>query len=432
VAVLQELLKKPEGFVPAKIRLAAVDFAADRRAQAYQALDEVFHVVECDTREVSPHPMSVTVTSDHVVGLPAHGILVARNGQETVIEDSVAPIRDLNGRVTGAVIVFRDVGAALATSRHLSYLAQHDVLTGLPNRLLLTDRLGEAIARAHRRQSRVAVLFLDLDGFKAVNDSQGHAVADGVLQSIANRLTGALRRSDTVCRYGGDEFVILLSEVEHAEDAARVAKTLRDVIAEPHHAGGHDVCVSASIGISLYPDDGRDADTLIAHADALMYEAKRAGLGASRSSPARGVPLHPTAEIRRGHGTLVRNVERFGAAARYHQQRATPAGEIRHRTTRARQRIHDDIGGIADRVRHWLRGERAPLEVDRLPQSDPEDHLRFHGYPRADAQRERCTEGEARKAVRIAGRLEKQTAAGKREPFDARRRVVGQRGAGNQ
>jgi diguanylate cyclase (GGDEF)-like protein/PAS domain S-box-containing protein len=246
-----------------------------RAAAMGRPLDEVFRLIDRDTRSLVRHPMTVAVELNETVGLAGNCILIARDGKEAAIEDSAAPIHDKDGHLTGAVMVFRDVGAALAASHRMSHLAQHDVLTGLPNRLLLTDRLGEAIARASRQGSLLAVLFVDVDGFKAVNDSLGHATADGVLQSIAARLTGVLRRSDTVCRYGGDEFVILLSEVEHAEDAALVARKLRDLVAEPHEVGRQQVSVTASIGISLYPDDGRDADSLIAHADALMYDAKR-------------------------------------------------------------------------------------------------------------------------------------------------------------
>jgi diguanylate cyclase (GGDEF)-like protein len=184
--------------------------------------------------------------------------------------------------MTGAVIVFRDVGAALETSRQMFRLAQHDVLTGLPNRLLLHDRLTEAIAMGHRHNKPLALCFVDVDGFKAVNDLLGHAGADEVLRSIAVRLTEALRLTDTVSRIGGDEFVILLSEITHVEDAALVAKKILRAIAGPHRVESQDVRVTASLGVSLYPDHGQDADTLITNADAAMYYAKRAGPGQFR------------------------------------------------------------------------------------------------------------------------------------------------------
>jgi len=153
------------------------------------------------------------------------------------------------------------------------------VLTGLPNRMLLNDRLTEAIALARRHQKPLAVCFLDVDGFKRINDALGHAAGDQLLRSIASRLSGALRASDTVCRFGGDEFVIVLSEIEHADHASAVAAKLRDAAAGPHRIDGRDVAVTVSVGAAIFPDHGRDADTLIAHADAAMYEAKHAGLG---------------------------------------------------------------------------------------------------------------------------------------------------------
>jgi len=213
------------------------------------------------------------------VGLTPHCILVRRDGRETEIEDSAAPIHDRDGQITGAVIVFRDVSATLETARQMSHLAQHDVLTGLPNRLLFDDRLAEAIAMAHRRHKPLGVLFLDIDGFKDLNDSLGHAAGDQLLQSVGARLGDSLRQSDTVSRYGGDEFVIVLSEIEHATHAATVATKLLDAIAGPHRVGSLDVSVTASLGLSLYPEHGLDANTLIAKADAAMYAAKRAGPG---------------------------------------------------------------------------------------------------------------------------------------------------------
>ena len=248
-----------------------------REAAAGRPLDEVFHLIDRETREPAQDPMRRAVRLNKTVSLTTNCILVRRDGQETEIEDSAAPIHDHDGRVTGAVIVFRDVGNALQTSRQMSHLAQHDGLTALPNRLLLNDRLTSAIALAHRRHKSLAVLFLDVDGFKYVNDGLGHAAGDRVLQSIAGRLTAALRQSDTVSRHGGDEFVIVLSEIAQTDDAALVATKLLQVVARPHGVGAQEIRISASVGISLYPNHGQDAETLIAHADAAMYAAKRAG-----------------------------------------------------------------------------------------------------------------------------------------------------------
>jgi diguanylate cyclase (GGDEF)-like protein len=167
--------------------------------------------------------------------------------------------------------------AALAMARQMAHSAEHDFLTGLPNRMLLNDRVGQAIALAARHVKKVAVLFLDLDGFKHINDSLGHQVGDKLLQSIAKRLVDCIRGSDSVSRQGGDEFVVLLLELEHAEDAAVTARRMLQAVAQPHSIGQHDLHVTASIGVSVYPDDGLDADTLIKNADTAMYQAKENG-----------------------------------------------------------------------------------------------------------------------------------------------------------
>lgn len=253
-----------------------------REAAAGRPLDEVFHIITRQTRKAARNPMTLAVQLDKTVGLTPDCLLIRRDGRETEIEDSAAPIHDTDGRVTGAVIVFRDVGTALETSRQMSHLAQHDVVTGLPNRLLLHDRLSEAIALGRRRGKPLAVCFLDVDGFKDINDALGHAVGDLLLRSIAARVSGALRASDTVSRYGGDEFVIVLSEIEHAEDAGRVAGKILQAVSEPHGINAQMVNITASVGVTLFPDHGLDAETLIANADAAMYDAKRAGLGQYR------------------------------------------------------------------------------------------------------------------------------------------------------
>ena len=250
---------------------------------------EVLRLIDREAKTVAGDPIRLALALDRTVGF-ANGLVVRRDGRETEIEHTVGPIHDKRGRPTGVVIVLRDVGAAIETSRLNIHLAQHDGLTALPNRLLLKDRLGTAIALAQRHRKPLAVCFLDIDGFKAVNDSLGHASGDGLLRSIATRLCGALRQSDTVCRYGGDEFVIVLSELERADDAAGVAAKLLEALAVPHRTDAGELTVTASLGIALYPADGETVDTLIVHADAAMYDAKRAGSGqyrfAGQSAPA--------------------------------------------------------------------------------------------------------------------------------------------------
>jgi diguanylate cyclase (GGDEF)-like protein/PAS domain S-box-containing protein len=159
----------------------------------------------------------------------------------------------------------------------MTHSAEHDFLTGLPNRMLLNDRVNRAIALAPRHRKKVAVLFLDLDGFKHINDSLGHSTGDKLLQSIAARLASCVRSTDTVSRQGGDEFVVLLSEVEHEEDPAITARRMLHAVADPHSIDGHDLHVTTSIGVSVYPDDGLNAETLIKNADTAMYQAKENG-----------------------------------------------------------------------------------------------------------------------------------------------------------
>jgi len=167
--------------------------------------------------------------------------------------------------------------SAQAMAEQMTHSAEHDALTDLPNRLLLNDRVGQAIALAIRHTCQVAVLFLDVDGFKHVNDSLGHAIGDKLLQSIAARLVTCVRGPDTVSRHGGDEFVVLLPEVQKPEDAAIAARRLLVALAEPHTIDQHDLHVSTSIGVSVYPEDGQDAETLIKNADTAMYQAKENG-----------------------------------------------------------------------------------------------------------------------------------------------------------
>ncbi len=240
-------------------------------------LAEVFNIIDGTTRQPSENPMTLAVRENKTVSLTANCILIRRDGYESPIEDSAAPIHDRGGHITGAVIVFHDVSAARRMSMQLSHLAQHDFLTDLPNRMLLNDRLQQAIMLARRHGYRIAVLFMDLDRFKHINDSLGHVVGDQLLQAVAVRLERCVRESDTVGRQGGDEFVVVLSELDAAENAGISAAKLLAALTLPYHIGPHDVHVPVSIGVSIYPDDAEDAETLINNADTAMYHAKEAG-----------------------------------------------------------------------------------------------------------------------------------------------------------
>jgi diguanylate cyclase (GGDEF)-like protein/PAS domain S-box-containing protein len=240
-------------------------------------LEDVFRIIDATTRETARNPMLLAIHENKTVGLTPNCVLIRRDGVEAAIEDSAAPIHDRLGTVSGAVMVFHDVSAARAMTLKMAYLAQHDTLTNLPNRILLDDRLHEAIALSNRHRRKLAVLFVDLDLFKHINDSLGHNVGDRLLQSVAHRLAESVRSSDTVSRQGGDEFVILLWELKQPQDAAITAEKILRALREPHYIDGHELYITASIGIVTYPDDATDAATLMKHADFAMYHAKDAG-----------------------------------------------------------------------------------------------------------------------------------------------------------
>jgi diguanylate cyclase (GGDEF)-like protein/PAS domain S-box-containing protein len=240
-------------------------------------MPEVLQILDGATHETIPNPMKKVIAEDRSGSLPPNSVLIRRDGLEIPIEDSVAPIHDREGAPIGAVIAFRDVTVARKLAQHTTYAAEHDFLTDLPNRVLFNDRVNQAIASALRYGKLVAVLFLDLDGFKQINDSWGHEVGDKLLQSVANRLVGSVRGSDTVNRQGGDEFLALLSEVQNLDDAAIIATRMLAAVAETHFIDQHELHVTASIGVAICPDDGLDAATLIKNADTAMYRAKTSG-----------------------------------------------------------------------------------------------------------------------------------------------------------
>jgi diguanylate cyclase (GGDEF)-like protein/PAS domain S-box-containing protein len=240
-------------------------------------LTDVFRTINTMGSRPSETTAELAILQIRAVHLPPSCILIRRDGMQIPIEDSIAPIRDRDGRAQGAVIVFRDVSVAKAMAQEIAHTAEHDFLTGLPNRVLLNDRIGHAIAAAKRHSKQVAVLFLDVDGFKHINDSLGHPVGDKLLQSISQRLLECVRGGDTVSRQGGDEFVVLLSELTQPRAAAIMAGRMLHAVAAPHTVDAHELHVTTSIGVSVYPDDGLNAETLIKNADTAMYQAKENG-----------------------------------------------------------------------------------------------------------------------------------------------------------
>lgn len=240
-------------------------------------IDEVLNIINGDTREQAQIPTDIVIAEDRNMKLAANCVLISKDGTECYIEDSAAPIHNRQGQVTGAVLVFHDISVSRAMSSKMARMAQHDALTDLPNRVMLTERLTQAMGLAKRHGTKLGLMYLDLDLFKQVNDSLGHKVGDLLLQSVAKRLVSCVRATDTVCRQGGDEFIILLVNMEDSQDATRIAESLMSAFANPHSIQGHLLYITLSIGISVYPEDGESVDTIMQNADLAMYHAKNNG-----------------------------------------------------------------------------------------------------------------------------------------------------------
>jgi len=190
---------------------------------------------------------------------------------------SISPIRDEAGNVTHFVSVKEDFTEIKRLQDQMDNLAHHDQLTGLPNRTLFYDRLKHAQAQAKRREKGFVLFFMDLDGFKAVNDTHGHELGDHLLKAVGQRLSECVRESDTVARMGGDEFTVLLPDLQSHEHAANIARQILKALTQPFQFGAVTCEIGVSIGISCYPEDGEDAERIISHADAAMYRVKNAG-----------------------------------------------------------------------------------------------------------------------------------------------------------
>lgn len=200
-----------------------------------------------------------------------------KDGMLFTVQQTITPIRDNEGKITHFISILEDITAQKETAAHIQYLAHHDTLTGLPNRSLFYDRLHQVLAQAKRNAQMSALMFIDLDHFKQVNDTLGHHVGDLLLQSVAQRIKDCVRESDTIARLGGDEFTVLLPQVEKQEDAAAVAEKIVAALTEPFLLDGHEVHSGGSIGIAIYPIDASDNETLIKCADTAMYAAKQQG-----------------------------------------------------------------------------------------------------------------------------------------------------------
>jgi diguanylate cyclase (GGDEF)-like protein len=271
---------------------------------------------------------------------------------------------------------------AVSSLDELARSTQHDELTGAPTRTLMFDRLETAIAMAQRRSTRVGVIFVDLDGFKRINDTLGHAVGDQVLQTATRRLEASVRESDSVSRHGGDEFVVLLAEMVKASDAAAVAQKILETLAAPALIGPHRLALSASLGISVYPEDGADPATLIACADEAMYRAKRAGRGGyafcseiaegthrERRSPADA----PVAFARRPESALAEHEARLRELLEANKQlvsAAQTAQKLQANAEEAHQRQINFVAMAAHALRNPLSAIRMAARTLQHPKLD--------------------------------------------------------------
>lgn len=200
-----------------------------------------------------------------------------KNGEAYPEWLTISAVKGGQGETTNYVALFHDMTERKQSEEEIRYHAYHDALTGLPNRQVFRDRLDMAMARAGRNHEKLAVFFVDLDNFKNINDGMGHAVGDLFLQGVATRLVGALREEDTVSRFGGDEFTIIVEDIKEEYGVDHVAKKIFEALAVPFKLEGHDLYITASIGISIFPDDGEDGEALMQNADAAMYRAKERG-----------------------------------------------------------------------------------------------------------------------------------------------------------
>ena len=243
-------------------------------------MDDVFNIFSEKSGLPAVNPIKQCLERNDIVEMDNHTILVRRSdNREFHIEDSAAPIRHKDGSILGAVMVFHDVTDRRMAQSRLQHIAYHDALTGLPNRAFFSKSLSTAISHARLTGAHVAVLFLDLDRFKTINDSLGHSIGDELLIAVAKRLKQCIRENDVVCRMGGDEFTAVINNIESSQSVTRIAEKISESIGRPFNIQNNLLHVSTSIGITVYPDDGVNIEALLKNADTAMYVAKYSGRG---------------------------------------------------------------------------------------------------------------------------------------------------------
>jgi diguanylate cyclase (GGDEF)-like protein len=244
---------------------------------AGEAIEEIVDLHQTGSAPALPNPAHQVLRDNVRSDISQPVMLIGKGGQRTAVQVTASPLPDSGGEVEGCVLILHDVSEALRLAERISYLSNQDLLTGLPNRILLMDRLEQSTRVADRNNDQVAVLFVDLDHFTEIRAACGNAVADELLKEAAARMIACLRESDSVCRLGGDEFVIMITGVKFLADVDAVAEKLLTEVAAPLAIGEHTLQTTCSIGISIYPHDACDAETLMRRADGAMHQAKRSG-----------------------------------------------------------------------------------------------------------------------------------------------------------
>lgn len=240
-------------------------------------INQVFRIINEYTRAPADNPVERALSQGVIVGLANHTLLIRRDGKEFSIEDSAAPIRDNEEAIRGCVIVFRDVTEKRKLEQKISYQANYDALTGLPNRHLFHDRLNQAIAQTRRTGRMFALLYLDVDHFKNINDRLGHPFGDQVLVELGRRFRRVVREADTIARIGGDEFAVILWDLSDRSESLDLGHRLMREAVAPFRIDGSRADLTVSIGVALCPNDGSDVTSLVRNADIALYQVKKTG-----------------------------------------------------------------------------------------------------------------------------------------------------------
>ncbi|WP_343844983.1 two-component system response regulator [Bowmanella denitrificans] len=240
-------------------------------------IESVMNLCDADSKKPGINPIMLALQEKRIVAMALNSQLTAKSGEVYRVEDSAAPIRDDEGNIIGAIIVFHDVSESIAMAVKMSYLANHDQLTDLPNRILLHDRLGQACKQANSMGRQVAVFLIDVDHFKYLNDSLGHHHGDLIIKQVAKRLESLVDASATLARIGGDEFVLVVPGIRNSGIVDSIATAIVKEMADPFIIEAQEYRLSVSVGISLNPTDADDEESLMRHADVAMYRAKQEG-----------------------------------------------------------------------------------------------------------------------------------------------------------